>query len=410
MADAKLSGLSALSVPDLLDLIYSVDVSDTTDGAGGSSRQVTVQRLLGSLPSICCGRLTPTVSTPYAHSTTGQDTLYWEPYLGNLMALYDGTRWGLYSMTNRQIGLTQTLSCTGSSGSTTLTPTTVPSRLVAGMKVSGVNIRAGSTVVSTTSTTITLSATTTGVVSGNITFKCPANTNYDIFGVVDNSTLALRFSNPWTNDTTRADALTTLNGIDVNSAVIASGQAQAIAANCGRYLGTVRVSATDGFVDFSKGGISSQLGGFRGVWNRYNQVPLEMLVIDTTDTWPYITHTWRLANGLTQPANCCRYVTGDASTRVFAKVGHHAILVSNGTHAVGAGIGIDSSIAYSGQAQNAYNNGASTLLFPIGGEYVGEPGLGYHYLSWLEIGETGTTFCGDNGGDLQSGLNAWFMG
>ena len=46
MANTKVSALTGLSSPDSLDLLYIVDVSDTTDGSGGTSKKVTVGTLL----------------------------------------------------------------------------------------------------------------------------------------------------------------------------------------------------------------------------------------------------------------------------------------------------------------------------------------------------------------------------
>ena len=81
------------------------------------------------------------------------DNLYWEPYGGNLVSLYDGTRWQLY---------------------------------------------AASTV------TLALSALT-------------ADNNYDVFLYDNAGTLTLELSAAWTSDTVRADALTTQDGITVKS-------------------------------------------------------------------------------------------------------------------------------------------------------------------------------------------------
>ena len=106
MADAKLSALSAVSVPDLADLAYLVDVSDTTDDAAGSSRQVALYRLLALLNHTCCGRLTTESGVAVSTSDrTAQSTLYFTPYNGNLVALYDGTRWKLYTFTERSLAL-----------------------------------------------------------------------------------------------------------------------------------------------------------------------------------------------------------------------------------------------------------------------------------------------------------------
>jgi len=45
MADSKLSALPALTTPASNDLLYVVDVSDTTDAASGTSKAITTKAL-----------------------------------------------------------------------------------------------------------------------------------------------------------------------------------------------------------------------------------------------------------------------------------------------------------------------------------------------------------------------------
>lgn len=58
MANSKLTDLTALLAADPLDLLYLVDVSDSTDHASGSSKKITAGNLLGTALSIL-GGLTP---------------------------------------------------------------------------------------------------------------------------------------------------------------------------------------------------------------------------------------------------------------------------------------------------------------------------------------------------------------
>lgn len=154
MADAKLTALTEVSVPAIDDLLYIVDVSDTTDDAAGSSRKVTISRLAGIIGYPAQGRLTTESGVSISTGNrTAQSTLYYTPYNGNQLAVYDGTRWRLYSFTEISIAL-----------------------------------------------------------SGLTTDK-----NYDVF-VYDNAgTLTLELSAAWTNDTTRADALALQDGVYVKS-------------------------------------------------------------------------------------------------------------------------------------------------------------------------------------------------
>jgi hypothetical protein len=79
-----------------------------------------------------------------------------------------------------------------------------------------------------------------------------ADTNFDIF-IYDNSGTLTLESAAWTDDTTRATALTTQDGVNVKSG-----------ATTRRYLGTIRTTSTTGQCEDS---VNS-----RFVWNHYNQV------------------------------------------------------------------------------------------------------------------------------------------
>jgi hypothetical protein len=158
VADTKLTGLTELSSPALGDWLYQVDISDTTDDAAGSSRKLTNERLAGFFnPSICNGRLTTESGVPVSTSDrTAQSTIYFTPFNGNRIALYDGTRWKLYTFTERSLALS-------------------------------------------------------GLTSGK---------NYDVFIYDNAGTLTLELSAAWTDDNTPADAITTQDGISVKSGAL----------------------------------------------------------------------------------------------------------------------------------------------------------------------------------------------
>lgn len=155
MPDTKLPALPANSTPALDDLIYAVDVSDTTDDPSGSSKSMTLERLLANLvPSICQGRLTTETGVSVSTSDrTAQSTLYYTPHVGNRIALFDGTRWKLFAFTERSLSLT-------------------------------------------------------GLTSG---------ANYDVFLYDNSGTLTMELSAAWASATARTDALTTQDGILVKS-------------------------------------------------------------------------------------------------------------------------------------------------------------------------------------------------
>lgn len=209
--------------------------------------------------------------------------------------------------------------------------------------------------------------------------------NYDVF-IVD-STLALELSAAWTNDTTRADALALQDGVYVKSG-----------ATTRRWLGTIRASGANTTED-SAGGTTTQVGGKRFVWNRYNQVERDLLVIDTTDSWSYTTDAVRQANGAA--GNKVEYVTGDAASLIEATV-HGVVYILSNARAAKVGAGVDSTTVLSGLRQGGFNTAASGVYAPITGHYIGRPGLGYHAINWLEKGaDVNCVFLGDNAGDDQ---------
>jgi hypothetical protein len=331
VADTKLTGLSELSVVALDDLTYIVD-----DVAGTpTSVKLSVNRLMGLLHHVCQGRLTTESGVSVSTSDRAdQSTIYWALHNGNRIGLYDGTRWKLYTFTERSLALS----------------------------------------------------------------SLTANKNYDVFLYDNAGTLTLELSAAWTNDTTRADALAVQDGVMVKDG-----------ATTRRWLGTIRTTDTDKTQD-TAGGTTTQVGGKRFVWNRYNQVLRHMFQKDTTNDWSYTTQTYRVQNGATAPLNCCEYVTGDAFTTIEVTARGSVSLQTNTSHGAAIGVGVDSTSAFSGIAERGYNGNAGFVISALGGRYIGHPGLGYHFLANLEKGGDGTcVFNGDNGGESQSGMTVQLM-
>lgn len=301
MADTKLTGLTELSVPDLADYAYLVDVSDTTDDAAGSSRKSVLNRLLAVLnPSICQGRLT--LESGVAVSTSDQTSktnVYFTPFNGNRLGVYDGTRWKIYAFSEL---------------------------------------------------TLALGTLTSGL-------------NYDVF-VYDNAGTLTLEATAWTNDTTRATALTTQDGIYVKNG-----------ATTRRYLGTFRTTSTTTTEDsLTK----------RFLWNLYNQTFRQLLVTEATTSWTYTTATWRSANNST--TNRVEVVCGLATP---IEIIVQASALNNDTggflKGVSVGVGVDSTSTNSASVYgNQFaNNGAQDGGHVIA-RYHAMASLGYHYYQQLE--------------------------
>lgn len=314
MADAKLTALTETSVAALDDVGYTVDISDTTDDAAGSSRKISFNRLGGLfIPSYCDGRLTTESGVPVSTSDrTSQGTIYFTPYLGNRITIYDGTRWKLYSFTERSLALTATV-----------------------------------------------------------------DKNYDVF-IYDNSgTLTLELSAAWTNDTTRADALTTQDGVYVKSG-----------ATTRRWIGTIRASASNATEDSA---------AKRFVWSYHNRVDKSLRVTETADSWTYTSATYRSANNST--ANRVQLVVG--ATDVLADLYVECIYLAPATLAyANVAIGEDSTSSEMSGKNGGQSNGATSVVFAAKAGYLRPVPLGFHYYQWLEATDPANTitFFGSNSG------------
>lgn len=124
----------------------------TLYGIGGEGAQVVMPT---GDPTICCGRLTLESGVPISTSDqTAKMTVYWTPYKGNRVSIYDGA-----------------------------------------------------------SSWLTLSSAEISVALGTLT----SGKNYDVFAYNNAGTLALELGAAWTNDTTRSTALVMQDGVYVKS-------------------------------------------------------------------------------------------------------------------------------------------------------------------------------------------------
>lgn len=196
------------------------------------------------------GRLTLTSATPVLTATvSGATTVYYTPYQGNLVPLYNGTNF-------------------------------IPTAFAE-----------------------TSQATTDATKSPA---AVAASSCYDMFAWSDAGTNRVTRGPAWTNITTRSagTALTLVNGIYLNSVAITNGPA----ASRGTYVGTICSNASS-TVDFIFGGAAaSGTASVLNVWNAYNRVLVGTTVRDTTASWAYRTTTWRPANNST--ANRITFVQG----------------------------------------------------------------------------------------------------
>ena len=216
----------------------------------------------------------------------------------------------------------------------------------------------------------------------SIAASTSANNVFDIFLDYNGGTPVLAKTD-WTNDTTRATALTTQDGVLVQTGNLDW-----------RYLGTARTKTASQVDDAS---------AFRHLWNYYNRVRKDMQVLEGTDSWTYTTATWRQANGST--ANQLDFVIGVSEDVVTARA---AVTASNSSANITAFVGVSlDATNVRGQGINVANSTAINANMSPCAFYSDQIAVGRHYLAWVEYSTaTGTcTWNGDAGTTyLQSGI------
>lgn len=290
------------------------------------------------------GRLTLTTALPIlASAVTGATSIYYTPYAGNKVPIYNGSAFTMTTFAE----LTNT----------------------------------------TTDNTKNPAAVTT-------------NSNYDLFVWNDSGTIRLGRGPAWTSDTGRGTGAGTtellrVNGILLNNVAITNGPGAAL----GTYVGTVRSDGSSQ-INWQPGAVAaSGTAGLLCVWNAYNRVFVSNLIGDTTDNWTYSTSTIRAANG----SNTMRvsFVQGLQEDRFS---GDYRISIADAGGGTGiAGIGYNSTSAFSGRRVSATNPPGNSV--GLGGTHTVQA-LGFNYMQACEYGVAGTVlWIGDGGSSLQqSGL------
>lgn len=295
------------------------------------------------------GRLTLASTTPVMTSDqAAKTTIYYTPYAGNTVPIYDGSTFTNTSYTELSVA------------------TSDNTKNPAAIGASKVN---------------------------------------DWFVWNDSGTMRIGHGPDWTDDSTRSagTALTLVNGIYLNNASITNGPA----ASRGTYVGTTR-SNSSSQLDWIFGSKAAD-GGMAShyVWNAYNRVSIGGCCKDSTDSHAYTSGTIRGWNSATTMR--MNYVCGLSEEIIDI---HAQVLFESSSNGISlsTGLGHDSTTAYSGTGSFLNQATASVgIRFACSPpKLVMFPTIGAHYVQLLESGGTGGVFYGDGGtsdNSLQCGLH-----
>lgn len=229
-----------------------------------------------------------------------------------------------------------------------------------------------------------------GFSQAELSIAVPATTSqvYDVFVDYNSGTPQLSLT-AWTNDTTRATALTTQDGVYVKTGATGS-----------RYVGSFRTTGVSGQTEDS--------ATKRYVWNYYNRVRRLMLKTDTTANWAYSSATFQQANA--SAANQLDYVMGVQEDVVAAQV-TSAARNSTGSVTIKVGIGLGSTTVNSATTFGGHTVVAANTITPLFANYIGFPGVGRRTLVWIEAGDgTATTTFFSNSGSALAGISGEVLG
>lgn len=303
------------------------------------------------------GRLTPTTGVPaISTGVTAGPNVYYTPYVGNLVPIYDGTGFGLYTFAELTLALNATPHVS--------------------LGLYDVFVFLNSGVVTIGTGPIWTAGAVPGVI-GSYVSAGSLTTGTAARGTGAASTEIQRVAGLWTN----TNVMDLKNGSTTYSA-IAAGKAT--------YLGTIWIDATAAQIS-----CLTAYGQNRkyGVWNAYNRVPIVLQAGDSGSAWAaYNTNTIRAANGTA--ANGLTVLCGLPEENVLAS---YSALVTAGASArtPTIGVGYNSTTAISGRKSAiivAANLAADQLA-----SYEPPPFIGLGAFISLQSGDGSATTVWTNG-------------
>lgn len=345
--------IPAYSQPAFSNLSGNISVSQMNSGTGASSSTFWRGDGTWATPSggggggPISGRLTLTSGTPVMTSTTSaQTTVYFTPYKGNTIPVWNGSTFTSTTFTEMSQATTDTTKSPAAVGATKV---------------------------------------------------------YDVFVWSDSGTLRATRGPAWSSNTSRGTGsgttqLQLVDGIWVNEFAITNGPG----AGAGTYVGTIASDASSE-IDWILGAAAS--GGTAAVlnvWNYYNRVYVSTTVVDNGTSYNNSSSTIREARGST--GNQVTFVQGmqeDSWTAVYTA---NTKTAAGSGVGMAIGIGLNTTTAYSGASEVEYLNNSTTATNVALVSNLTGSSLGLNVISANES----APFAGTNQSNLLTNNNITF--
>jgi hypothetical protein len=241
-----------------------------------------------------------------------------------------------------------------------------------------------------------------------------ANQIYDVFVFSNSGTLTLVTGPAWTTPTAGAGArgtgsstteLTRLQGYWVNAVAMTGRNGSttySIGANLATYVGSIYMDGTNGQLTCHRSWGQSRKWG---VWNAYNRQRVTLQMGDSTATWAYSTATVRQSNGAA--GNTIALFQGLAESIVDLSFVQPVAYSGGASAGATIGFGIKSTTAFTGHTGRTTNN-TVTFMPGMTALHTMAPFLGLNNVNACETGN-GTATTTFQGGNEDMIMTASFM-
>jgi hypothetical protein len=366
-------------------------ISTGTDLRGGGD--LSANRTIDlDVESFAAGRLTLTSNTPVTVSdVTAATTIYYSPYQGNSISLYNGVNFQARRFTETSVAVPSTLfrlfDIYGYDNSGTFALETLDWDQTTGT-ITGAT--AANPCVITSNSHGLSNGDLVGIagIVGTVGTDATRGVNgkiYEVAGVTTN-TFQLAGSNTTTTAYTSGGTWYKIPNTRTTALILLNGTWYKTGDLTRRYLGTGMTTGTSGQTEDS--------AAKRLLWNNHNRCLKFLKVIEGSASWTYTVNTWRAANGST--ANRVQIVRGLDEDSMEATV--HGTAGNGSVVNYAVGIGLKTTSANSAETFGSVSSGTTLGYAPLTAEYRGCPGIGYSFFQWLEnsaaVGTT--TWIGNN--------------